>query len=546
MAAVELEGPAHHRLRECERLSVSDIPVCGGADGDASMCTDLARRESQDPPAPSEAEAASISARASMCSWGGQLPEDLAESDATGELPGRFATRADSTASNFVFVKDLPARAQHASMPPLTEVCTPTVGADSIPSPDARTARPTLALDQTDTPPCVLESGLDPHDDDYVSALTSCATSCAGSRPVSYRSSEFSMSATSSLYSSRPVSLISESLPRSRPMSFRASEISFLTNRSARPSDLVTPCDAPCESNFDTASLRTVMCPTPDGDNPASMSGKQGVATATVHLAVTEADQPAPAKSIFDEPTSNPASNTTSGRATPVSPRPGAESPSARMSPALAQRMAGLRPSDSPRARQASVRAPSPIGAMQDRLRKLAAAKTIGDVLSEAEAAAAEVHGGKIVVYTSSMTAVKATANACLLVRRTLQGHRVTFEERDVFMSAAFHDELQARCPGRGVPQIFLDGKHIGGATEIGDLNDSGELTQMLAHVPRVRDRTSGLCGQCGGKGFFPCTWCGGDRLSMFATMGSGETVRLRCTCCNENGLVRCTACLDA
>lgn len=55
---------------------------------------------------------------------------------------------------------------------------------------------------------------------------------------------------------------------------------------------------------------------------------------------------------------------------------------------------------------------------------------------------------------------------------------------------------------------------------------------------------STGVCAVCDGKRFYPCTWCGGNKKSMCANMGE-QAVKLRCTCCNENGLMRCTACLS-
>ena len=81
---------------------------------------------------------------------------------------------------------------------------------------------------------------------------------------------------------------------------------------------------------------------------------------------------------------------------------------------------------------------------------------------TQAEEAAGEQYGGKLVVYTSSVKAIKATANDCLRVRRLLQSLRVRFEERDVFMSSRFSTEMQSRCPGMRVPQVFFNGKLLG------------------------------------------------------------------------------------
>ncbi len=65
-------------------------------------------------------------------------------------------------------------------------------------------------------------------------------------------------------------------------------------------------------------------------------------------------------------------------------------------------------------------------------------------------------------MYLSSVQAVKETYSACLEIRKILQRARVTFEERDISLDSRFNKELQARLPGSKVPQLFLNGKHVG------------------------------------------------------------------------------------
>ncbi len=72
------------------------------------------------------------------------------------------------------------------------------------------------------------------------------------------------------------------------------------------------------------------------------------------------------------------------------------------------------------------------------------------------------VMGGKLVVYLSSVQAVKETYSNCQEIRKILQRARVVFEERDVSLDSSFNKELQARLPGAKVPQVFLNGKHVG------------------------------------------------------------------------------------
>jgi len=41
--------------------------------------------------------------------------------------------------------------------------------------------------------------------------------------------------------------------------------------------------------------------------------------------------------------------------------------------------------------------------------------------------------------------------------------------------------EMQQKSGRRTVPQIWIDGRHVGGSDELHDLEDSGELDKLLA-----------------------------------------------------------------
>ena len=49
-------------------------------------------------------------------------------------------------------------------------------------------------------------------------------------------------------------------------------------------------------------------------------------------------------------------------------------------------------------------------------------------------------------------------------------------------------------------------------------------------------------CERCGGKRFINCHSCGGSKTSRKHRINR-EICSLRCTSCNENGLVPCTDC---
>ena len=71
---------------------------------------------------------------------------------------------------------------------------------------------------------------------------------------------------------------------------------------------------------------------------------------------------------------------------------------------------------------------------------------------------------GKVIVYTTSMTVVRKTADHCKAIRNILQTHMVRYEERDLFMSAENQRELTERLGQSAIvlPQVFADGVHIG------------------------------------------------------------------------------------
>ena len=46
-------------------------------------------------------------------------------------------------------------------------------------------------------------------------------------------------------------------------------------------------------------------------------------------------------------------------------------------------------------------------------------------------------------------------------------------------------------------------------------------------------------CCKCGGYRFVLCTWCNGSKKIF------NSFTNLKCTTCNEDGLIRCDACLD-
>ncbi|KAL5741664.1 hypothetical protein ACOSP7_028396 [Xanthoceras sorbifolium] len=143
-----------------------------------------------------------------------------------------------------------------------------------------------------------------------------------------------------------------------------------------------------------------------------------------------------------------------------------------------------------------------------------------------------------VIIYTTSMRGVRRTYEDCYLVRTMFELHGVVFDERDLSLHGAFLSELRKLLDEErpSVPQVFLKGRYIGGAKELGELNESGRLGRMLRWA-RV-EKGSQHCEGCGGSRFVPCLDCGG---SCRVALNRREK---RCEKCNENGLVRCQSCL--
>ena len=73
----------------------------------------------------------------------------------------------------------------------------------------------------------------------------------------------------------------------------------------------------------------------------------------------------------------------------------------------------------------------------------------------------------------------------CYRAKKLLAQHGAEFTEIDVMMDGAKRREMMERAGGgRTVPQIFIDGKHVGGCDELYALEAAGRLAPLLQPVP--------------------------------------------------------------
>ncbi|CAH9091863.1 unnamed protein product [Cuscuta europaea] len=146
----------------------------------------------------------------------------------------------------------------------------------------------------------------------------------------------------------------------------------------------------------------------------------------------------------------------------------------------------------------------------------------------------------RVVIYFTSLRGIRRTFEDCYTVRMILKSYRVNVDERDISMDSAYKKELQSVIGGEKsvtVPQVFIKGKHIGGAEVIKQMNEVGELVRLLRGLP-VRP-PGFVCEGCGDARFIPCSNCSGSRKLFDEKDGQLRT----CPACNENGLIRCPIC---
>ena len=81
----------------------------------------------------------------------------------------------------------------------------------------------------------------------------------------------------------------------------------------------------------------------------------------------------------------------------------------------------------------------------------------------------------KIEIYTSPFCGYCARAKALL------DSKGASYDEMDVMMDDGKRTEMRERSRRSTVPQIFINGQHIGGSDDLAALESQGKLDALLA-----------------------------------------------------------------
>jgi glutaredoxin 3 len=82
----------------------------------------------------------------------------------------------------------------------------------------------------------------------------------------------------------------------------------------------------------------------------------------------------------------------------------------------------------------------------------------------------------RVEIYT------RAFCGYCTRAKRLLDAKGVDYEEFDISLGGPRRTEMIQRANGRtSVPQIFIEGRHVGGSDDLHALDYDGKLDAMLA-----------------------------------------------------------------
>lgn len=86
----------------------------------------------------------------------------------------------------------------------------------------------------------------------------------------------------------------------------------------------------------------------------------------------------------------------------------------------------------------------------------------------------------KVEIYT------KSWCPYCARAKQLLKTKGVRFEETDIEQNVKQTREMQQRSGQHTVPQIFIDGYHVGGSDELAIADRAGLIDQLLENGSRA------------------------------------------------------------
>ncbi|EDQ89211.1 uncharacterized protein MONBRDRAFT_25420 [Monosiga brevicollis MX1] len=115
-----------------------------------------------------------------------------------------------------------------------------------------------------------------------------------------------------------------------------------------------------------------------------------------------------------------------------------------------------------------------------------------------------EVQNQRIVIYTTSTTAIRETHIHCEAVKALFYRLRLKVTLKNIAMDKQAADELRRRAPGAKPPQVFVAGTHFGDWEQVERMAEQGTLQRQLQGYA---ERPLEDCRTCGGEGYVLCTW---------------------------------------
>lgn len=142
-----------------------------------------------------------------------------------------------------------------------------------------------------------------------------------------------------------------------------------------------------------------------------------------------------------------------------------------------------------------------------------------------------------VVIYTTTLRGIRKTFEDCNAVRSIIESHLIHVSERDISMHSGFKEELRGLMGTKEVkvPLVFVKGRLIGGADEVVKLEEEGKLGVLFDGIPTA---VAG-CEGCAGFRFVMCMECSGS----CKVLNEEQKKTVRCSECNENGLIQCPVC---